>query len=89
MTFLNGEAKASFHLVEVSDNGIGLDYRYAEELFGMFQRLHGKAECTGTGVGLSIACKVADNYGGNIWTEVQPSEGTAASLVRPEVKPVK
>jgi PAS domain S-box-containing protein len=76
-------AERRFHLVQVTDNGIGFEQGYAERIFKMFQRLHGKAEIPGSGVGLSIARKVVDNHGGYIWAESQPDKGATFSVLLP------
>ncbi|MDB5253312.1 MAG: sensor signal transduction histidine kinase [Flaviaesturariibacter sp.] len=65
----------TYHLVEVSDNGIGFDQKDADRIFNVFQRLHGNAEYEGSGVGLSIARKVVENHHGFIRAEGRPGEG--------------
>ncbi|WP_121354885.1 sensor histidine kinase [Flavisolibacter nicotianae] len=64
-----------YHLIEISDNGIGFEPQYAERIFQMFQRLHGRAEYDGTGIGLSIARKVVTNHNGFIWADGEVDKG--------------
>lgn len=66
-----------------SDNGIGFDERYAEKIFGMFQRLHTREEFEGTGIGLSLAKKIVDMHRGNISANSQPGQGTTFIISLP------
>ncbi len=62
--------------IQVKDNGIGFDAKYAEKIFNIFQRLHGQGQYPGTGIGLAICRKVAERHGGKI--EAQSQEGAGA-----------
>lgn len=72
-----------YHRIQVSDNGIGFHPEEAEKIFQVFTRLHGKEKYAGTGIGLSIAKKVAENHGGFIYAEGASGKGATFTVLLP------
>lgn len=77
------EQQQQYYLVQVSDNGIGFEQSEAERIFNVFTRLHGNAEYKGTGVGLSIVRKVAENHKGFVTAKSSPGEGATFQIYLP------
>jgi signal transduction histidine kinase len=72
----NGEAKNKYCRIFVEDNGIGFDQKYAEQIFEMFKRLHHHNEYAGTGIGLALCKKIAEQHEGYISAWSEPGKGS-------------
>jgi len=68
----------------VRDNGIGIDAKYADRVFGVFQRLHGGSTYSGSGIGLAVARKIVERHGGRIWVDSETKEGTCMVWTLPD-----
>ena len=83
---LNGKTNInkSFFGISISDNGIGFDPKYAEEIFVVFKRLHSYHEVEGTGVGLSICKKIVEKHNGFIQAKSTPGKGSTFMVLLPD-----
>lgn len=91
-SLLTAEEKSDFCLldngkyfrIQIQDNGIGFDQMYASKIFQVFQRLHGRSEYPGSGIGLAICKKIVDNHQGLIFAQSVPGTGSTFTVILPE-----
>ena len=85
----NGQAlpDGPYHHITVADNGIGFDPRYSEKIFTLFQRLHGREQYNGTGIGLAIVKKIVTNHNGLITASSGPEQGATFDIYIPAALP--
>jgi len=67
----------------IQDNGIGFDEKYVDRIFAVFQRLHGRTEYEGTGVGLAVCRRITDRHSGTIVARSQPGQGATFIVTLP------
>lgn len=72
---ISAQPRDGWWVISVADNGIGIDPRYASQIFGLFKRLHSRSQYSGSGVGLAVCRRILEQYGGRIWLET-PRTGT-------------
>lgn len=75
--------------ITFADNGIGFDEKYVDRIFAMFQRLHGRNEYSGTGMGLAICRRIAEHHGGNVTARSIPGTGSTFTVTIPTTRIMK
>jgi PAS domain S-box-containing protein len=81
---ISSQIEKGYHIFSVNDNGIGISEEHLNRIFTIFKRLHTKEEYEGTGIGLSIAQKIVEQHGGNIWAESELGKGTTFYFTIPK-----
>jgi two-component system sensor kinase FixL len=83
---IDGDGEAEVCQLEIQDNGIGFEEQYREKIFAVFQRLHGRSQYEGTGVGLAVCRRITERHNGSITAHSQPGQGATFVVTLPATR---
>jgi PAS domain S-box-containing protein len=86
--YIKNPLPVNYYKIAVSDNGIGIEEQYTKQIFEVFKRLHSRSEYSGSGIGLALCRRIADNHNGAIYIESVPGQGTTFFVLLPEKQSV-